>query len=526
MALEGLVEEEPLGYIFSEEGYYEPAEITFTVMHGERVEIGDIVCIEHPSKPGVPVFYQVVDVPVRRKARDYEEDLARAGRPLIDETRDYLRARAKQIGYVEDVERLLAGETSTDDLRMLIEHIRPLSKVYRPSETVIRNLLEPSEPSIEVGKIYPNWKHSLKLELPKLMRQGLLVVGGVGTGKTTTMLTILARTIREIKRLGGKPHILIIDKDGEYGAKELINLAGPGEYIRLGIDEIGGDEYSDKHAYAEKLRKILGYYDRRPKAAKALYQAVQEYQGEKLVLTPEFVRNEILPLIRDPKTAQELRTKITIWQSRLSKTGEPVEEEARKSISEVLELLKEKTIVHLDLSSVSDFNHAFDTLARLLKRIYNEVLRDETFGCIVAIDEAHIYAPESRGGLQIADEEHVRELKSILKLIATTGPRNGVTPFIATQRPSLIDKTITTQMGQNIIAHRVEDVDIQRMKEIMGPVAEKVRVLPRGWAIVKALAAKVREPMIVRVEKEASPTSTGKTAYHRFLPQSGGEGAG
>ena len=72
-------------------------------------------------------------------------------------------------------------------------------------------------------------------------------------------------------------------------------------------------------------------------------------------------------------------------------------------------------------------------------------------------------------------------------------------------------------MGQNIIAHRVEDIDLARIEEIVGPIARKVRVLPRGWAMVKALAAKIREPLIIRVEAETTPESTGKTAYDRFL---------
>jgi len=56
MGLEELTERK-IGYIYSEDGVYHPDEITFTVELGARVEIGDIVLIEHPYKPGVPVFY-------------------------------------------------------------------------------------------------------------------------------------------------------------------------------------------------------------------------------------------------------------------------------------------------------------------------------------------------------------------------------------------------------------------------------------------------------------------------------------
>ncbi|OYT54897.1 MAG: hypothetical protein B6U76_06960 [Desulfurococcales archaeon ex4484_217_2] len=274
MGIENIVEKR-LGYVFSENGVYEPDEIVFTVELGARVEIGDIVCIEHPSKPGAPVFYQVFEVPLRRKARDYEEDLVRAGNPLIDESRNYPRARAKQIGYIEDVGKLLSGKVTADELLMLIEHVKPLSEVYAPKHEVIEKLLEPSAPSVEVGSIYPSWKHKLKLELPKLLRQGLLIVGGVGTGKTTTMLTLLIRIIRKIRELGGTPHILVIDKDGEYGSQELREAAGgKGNYTRIHVDEIDVLEFMSRDEYLRELLVNLGYYDRRTKAAKAIEVAV------------------------------------------------------------------------------------------------------------------------------------------------------------------------------------------------------------------------------------------------------------
>ncbi|OYT37892.1 MAG: hypothetical protein B6U89_06615 [Desulfurococcales archaeon ex4484_58] len=508
--------EKKIGYIFSESGLYEPHMITFTVEVGEKIEIGDIICIRHPSKNNIPVFYQVVEVPVRRKARDYEEDLARLGQPLIDESRNYPRARAKQIGYVEDLDKLLRGETSIDDLVMLIEHIKPLSEVYRPSDEVIESLLKPNEPSIEVGLIYPNWKHTYYLSLPRLMRQGLLVVGGVGTGKTTTMITLIYRVVDKIlNELEGKPHVLIIDKDGEYGSRELIELVGRDNYIHIYIDDISETEYLDRKLYVSQLISKLGFPDLRSKPAKAVQRAVMEYGGDRLELTPEFFEKEILPIIKSKHrdSYSDIVWRLNIWKKEHSGGSGGL----KLALSDVLKYIKEYVIVHIDLSTTRDFNHAYRVLDSILYLVYNEALNDPGFGCIVAIDEAHLYAPE-RGGISLAsDEEISKKLRNTIHLIATTGPRNGVTLFIATQRPSLISKTITTQMGQNIIAHRVEDVDLERVEEIMGEIAHRVTVLPRGWAMIKALASKIREPLIVKIKAKTYPTSTGKTAYDRFI---------
>jgi len=499
--------EERVGYVYSEEGIYEPHEITFTVEVGKKVEIGDIVCIEHPSRPGTPVFYQVIEVPLRRRARDYEEDLVRLGKPVHDESRNYPRARAKQVGYYEDFKKVLEGE-SDEDMLMLIEHIKPLSEVYRPKSEVISLLLEPNAPSIEVGSIYPSWKHTLKLELPKLLRQGLLVVGGVGTGKTTTMLTILVNIIRGIRNEGGNPHILIIDKDGEYGTEELMSVSG-NSYEHIDIDRIYIGEITDKYAFYQRLLALLGLHPT-SRLARSLKEAVFKLRGP-IPLSADFIRSLCREL-----TTQDLIRECMSRSANIEKRLESIRSKEGISVSEVVELTKNLAVVHIDLSRTTDMDHVFEVLTELLRRVYNEALHNPEYGIIVAIDEAHLFAPE-RGGIYIADEGRVKALKSTLELLATTGARNGVTLFIATQRPSLISKTLTTQMGQNIIAHRVEDVDLERVVEIMGSIARRARVLPRGWALVKALAAKLKEPLIIKVNPQTYPTSTGKTAYERFL---------
>ncbi len=288
---------------------------------------------------------------------------------------------------------------------------------------------------------------------------------------------------------------------------------GQENYLYIPGDKLAVTKTSDKESYARKILAELGYTDKRSKEAKTLYNAITSYEGQ-LEYTPEFLRKEILPLIKqqNPTEYTRILQKISMWERRQKQR----QREEQVSVDTIVDLLAEKQVVHIDLSKTRDINKTFNALAELLRQIYDKALVDETYGAIIVIDEAHLYAPE-KGGVHLVDEEQTKKLKTIIELIATTGPRNGVTLFIATQRPSLISKTITTQMGQNIIAHRVEDIDLARITEIMGEVARRIRVLPRGWALVKALAAKLKQPLIVRIEKTATPTSTGKTAYDKFL---------
>lgn len=68
------------------------------------------------------------------------------------------------------------------------------------------------------------------------------------------------------------------------------------------------------------------------------------------------------------------------------------------------------------------------------------------FGVIVVMDEAHNFVPQSvhEGAASRGAYENMIPL---MKLIATTGPRNGMPLFIATQRLSEHDYGLTHALG-------------------------------------------------------------------------------
>ncbi len=508
-----------VGYVYNEEGYYYPREIYFTIIRDKdkprKVEIGDIVAIEHPSKKDAMVYYQVIGLPLKRKARDYEEDLLINNNPLIDEEKNYPRARATQIGYIDE---------KTNEIMPLLEHVNPMQKVYKVTEEELKKLLKPTDESIPIGKIYPSWKLTLEIDLSKLIRQGLIVFGGVGTGKTTTLLNILYRVYWKIKKKRGKPHILIIDKDREYDPK-LINedeevIADiPVEKITFGIEMLPLEKRIDY------IRQELGFTKNQ-----IMYKLIEEeilFNPKKykdLQVSPDYIQSKIYPVLAEKFSSKknelkDLQRRLETWRQRLENETEP--EEEKLSIEKVIKIIEEKEIVRIDLSTTTDYNTAYIVLSSLLYQLYNKALTDKIFGLIIAMDEAHLFIPE--GGLSLASKDPTSTLSQTMKIIATTGPRNGITPFLATQRPSLISKTITTQMGQNVIVHRVEDIDLGRVKEIVGKIAESVPVLPRGWALVKSQGTKIHQPFLVKIEpqtingKPLLPASTGQTAYDRFL---------
>lgn len=87
---------------------------------------------------------------------------------------------------------------------------------------------------------------------------------------------------------------------------------------------------------------------------------------------------------------------------------------------------------------------------------------------IVVTDEAHNFAPK---GYECPS-------KAVLKEISQEGRKYGVFLILATQRPTLLDETITAQLNTKFIFRTVRSSDIATIKEETDITAEEARRLP------------------------------------------------
>ncbi|NMB08663.1 MAG: ATP-binding protein, partial [Tissierellia bacterium] len=83
-------------------------------------------------------------------------------------------------------------------------------------------------------------------------------------------------------------------------------------------------------------------------------------------------------------------------------------------------------------------------------------------------DEAHNFAPKG----------YDSPSKSILKEISQEGRKYGTFLILATQRPTLLDETITAQLNTKFIFRTVRASDIQTIKEETDITEEEARRLP------------------------------------------------
>lgn len=117
---------------------------------------------------------------------------------------------------------------------------------------------------------------------------------------------------------------------------------------------------------------------------------------------------------------------------------------------------------------------------------------------VVITDEAHNFAPKGSDSAA----------KGVLKEIAQEGRKYGVFLVFATQRPALLDDTITAQLNTKVVFRTVRSTDIQVIREetdLSGEEAQRLPYLPSGSAFVSSAIWGRTVAVRVRVAKTTSP---------------------
>ena len=146
------------------------------------------------------------------------------------------------------------------------------------------------------------------------------------------------------------------------------------------------------------------------------------------------------------------------------------------NIDELVDLLKRRKLVVLQGSTrmINVFStYLLAKLYYLRKEYRDELYRNnakvEYFPPFVIItDEAHNFAPK---GFNTPS-------KSILREISQEGRKYGVFLILATQRPTLLDETITAQLNTKLIFRTVRASDIDTIKEETDLSSDETKRLP------------------------------------------------
>ncbi|MBQ03804.1 hypothetical protein CL673_03720 [Candidatus Bathyarchaeota archaeon] len=487
-----------VGYTYSKTGEYRVDEITVVLVRGKELAKGDLVYFKHP-KNGSPVVYQITGVYPHRRVREYEEVLLQEGRILSDPESTTIHARAYQWGWLDE-----AGS-----LRPLRHHISPNTLVRIAEREVVARFTKPNGDWKLLLGTDPSTDLDVELGVYPLIRQSALICGAVGTGKTTTAISMVARAAN----LNPPVRFFVVDKDGEYSS--LIKRIGIDKVLKVPWmrffqpSNIPWEDYLSEFGWQKTWwnAKIL------VKGLKILYAQASPITKHNIGRAVEFVGAESLGFNKKADEFKQYQQQVlnAIAGSKLIPDGDLMP-------LDPVELLKDRRIVIMDISSGKDsWSQKHLVVAQVLRRIFSEALENRKFGCVVILEEAMYYAPQ-RGVFDLGDKDVRGKLLGIVKEIATNGGRNGVGLWIVTQRLATVDKTVVTQCANNIICHSLEDLDRQRLAEIVGDEFSRlIGDLPQGEAIVKGTALKCRFPIWVKVLPEVYPASSTTTPMSRFV---------
>jgi uncharacterized protein len=119
---------------------------------------------------------------------------------------------------------------------------------------------------------------------------------------------------------------------------------------------------------------------------------------------------------------------------------------------------------------------------------------------VVVTDEAHNFAPKAFDA----------PAKSIIKEIAQEGRKYGVFLILATQRPTLLDETVTAQLNTKCVFRTVRASDISTIKEETDLTQEEARRLPflrSGDTFISSAIFGRTVPVRIRMAKTSSPNT-------------------
>jgi len=475
--------------------------IFITLRQGRKLPLGSYVFVLDDD--GLPIVYQITSPEYYRYGYDFEKRLIAYGRTVKDDS------------YTYDCTGLLVGKLYEDGrIEPPRYPVPPLAEVYLCTPELVKMITEPEEePKVKIG-IDPLTKEPVYIKLRPLIRQGLLISGAQGTGKTTALLTLIVRSLEAFSNLA----FLILDWTGEFEA--LINS----EYAkRFRMSAVTWDAFVPgiKMEDPELLLKLIASEDPRVQGAvsDAIFSALVMCKKEGLLPTKDNLKKRVLSQTsRKPETTQ---TALDVIERSIH-----IPKEVPKNVwtrQHLIKEVEENNVIVVDFTTTSDPQVPDDIEVKLqvatfiANSIWETATRRKDFGCVIVSDEAHRIAPErAYGGV------YAEKMSPVWIRLATEGGRNGCPLWFVARRLSLVSKAVTTELQQNFICFNVEDVDRERVRQDLGETfASLLGALPPGEAIMKsAVGFKIPGQVVhVKFDLVLRPSSARYGLEERFKPR-------
>lgn len=398
-------------------------------------------------------------------------------------------------------------------------------EIKKISQTALYFMLAPDkkENIFEIGT-YAGYGTRARLDGNKFYQRHSCIVGNTGCGKSETVTKI----IEETAKLPGA-NIVIFDIHGEYSQLSYVDSIKMGEVPfpiwMLGFADMAANVLKvkeDSTVAISALRKA--YYAQCPNGneGKPIYFDFSKFFQYVVALNNELV--ETGEFYKTGEKAGQAKTVKGEYNGKLSgivNTLQTLFDDKRyKFLFE--KFLSEEEYVHIFISRImggdkpvknidlSGIPHDIAVLiiGAITKLIYNiQTMQKDARPITLVCDEAHVYIPTD---FQFTASQ--RRMVEIFENIAKEGRKFGITLFVASQRPSELNKTIMAQCANYIVMKLNNENDKSMIKGMMpagsSDVIETTTMFSPGDCIVVGDACPIPLKIHVELAKERPQSNT------------------
>lgn len=380
-----------------------------------------------------------------------------------------------------------------------------ISKAYM--KKIIRALSDNSKKSyFRLGE-YKGYSATAYIDGNKFYQRHSCIVGNTGCGKSETVTKI----IEETAKLPGT-NIVIFDIHGEYSQLSYVDSIKMGE-VPFPIWMLG---FADMAANVLKVKEDSTVV---MSALRKAYYAQCANGNEGKPVRFDFIEmRDILQSLNeqivitgytkegDPKTAKgeyngKLSGIVNSMQNLLNdkRYSFLFNGELQSYLTDFLNRImgSDKPVKNIDLSGIPH-DIAVLIIGAITKLIYNiQIMQKDARPITLVCDEAHVYIPVD---FQLSAAQ--RRMVEIFENIAKEGRKFGITLFVASQRPSELNKTIMAQCANYIVMKLNNENDKSMIKGMMpagsADVIETTTMFSPGDCLVAGDACPI--PLKIHVE--------------------------
>ena len=370
----------------------------------------------------------------------------------------------------------------------------------------------------QIGK-YAGYDVDAYLDGNKFYQRHSCIVGNTGCGKSETVTKIVEETAKL-----PSTNVVIFDIHGEYSQLSYVDSIKMGEVPfpiwMLGFADMAANVLKvkeDSTVVMSALRKAYRVQQPNANEGKPLYFSFSNMISFLSSMNDEIVVTGYTKE-GNPKTAKgdyngKLTAVLNTMQNLLTDKRYSFlfddEADSFDYLSGFISRIMgdDKPVKNIDLSGIPH-DIAVLIIGAITKLIYNiQIIQKDARPITIVCDEAHVYIPTD---FQLTAAQ--QRMVEIFENIAKEGRKFGITLFVASQRPSELNKTIMAQCANYIVMKLNNENDKSMIKGMMpsgsADVIETTTMFSPGYCLVVGDACPIPLKIHVELAKERPQSKT------------------